>query len=96
MKPRRRSAPRKVSGVGTPGSSRGRRPSWEPFRAAERPFGNYSPHAARVLALAYPNTYHVGMSSLGFQRTFHLVHERPGWACQRFFCKERMFTYTYL
>ncbi|HVR30150.1 MAG TPA: radical SAM protein, partial [Thermoanaerobaculia bacterium] len=36
-------------------------------------------------ALAYANTYHVGMSSLGFQRVWELVHRRPGWTCERFF-----------
>jgi radical SAM superfamily enzyme YgiQ (UPF0313 family) len=45
----------------------------------------FSPHARHRLALGYANTYHVGMSSLGFQRTFELVHRRPDWACERFF-----------
>ena len=38
-----------------------------------------------TMALAYANTYHVGMSSLGFQRVWELVHRRPGWTCERFF-----------
>ncbi|HKG34710.1 MAG TPA: radical SAM protein, partial [Gemmatimonadales bacterium] len=37
------------------------------------------------LALAYGNTYHVGMSSLGYQRSYELVHARPEWSCERFF-----------
>ena len=37
------------------------------------------------LALAYANTYFVGMSSLGFQRTFEVVHQREGWGAERFF-----------
>ncbi len=60
-------------------------PDWSRFVAAERPLVRFSPHARHRLALGYANTYHVGMSSLGFQRTFELVHRRPGWACERFF-----------
>jgi len=47
--------------------------------------GRFSPHADNTLALAYANSYHIGMSSLGFQRTWELVHRRPGWACERLF-----------
>jgi radical SAM superfamily enzyme YgiQ (UPF0313 family) len=59
--------------------------SWAPFRADERALRPFSAHAEHSLALAYANSYHVGMSSLGFQRTYELVHDRPGWACERFF-----------
>ena len=58
---------------------------WSPFAAAERPVARFSPHGRQRLALAYANRYHVGMSSLGFQRVYELVHERPGWSCERFF-----------
>jgi len=58
---------------------------WAAIRAAERPVGNYSPHGEWSLALAYANTYHIGMSSLGFHRVYDLVHAEPGWACERFF-----------
>ena len=37
------------------------------------------------LALAYANSYHVGMSSLALHRVYELVHRRPGWTCERFF-----------
>ena len=37
------------------------------------------------LALAYANSYHVGMSSLALHRVYELVHQRPGWTCERFF-----------
>lgn len=47
--------------------------------------GIYSPHAEHSLAVVYANTYHVGMSSLGYQRVYELVHRRPGWAAERFF-----------
>ncbi len=58
---------------------------WAPFRADERPVVKFSPHAEHRLALAYANTYHIGMSSLGFQRVYELVHEAPEWTCDRFF-----------
>ncbi|HEY7214088.1 MAG TPA: hypothetical protein VIC28_05620, partial [Thermoanaerobaculia bacterium] len=58
---------------------------WSPFLAAERPVERFSPHGTHRLALAYANTYHVGMSSLGFQRVYELVHGRSGWSCERFF-----------
>ncbi len=59
--------------------------TWAPFRADERPLRRFSPHGEHRLALAYANSYHVGMSSLGFQRTYELIHGRPGWSCERFF-----------
>lgn len=55
------------------------------LRAAERPVATLSNGGEHTLALAYGNTYHVGMSSLGFQRVFELVHQVPGWSCERFF-----------
>ncbi|MCP3963650.1 MAG: radical SAM protein [bacterium] len=58
---------------------------WAPTRAAERAVRPFSPHATYRLALAYANAYEVGMSSLGFQRVYKLVHEAPEWACERFF-----------
>ena len=63
---------------------------WAPYRAAERPVPaadgrGFSPHAANRLALAYANAYEVGMSSLGFQRVYELVHRTPEWAAERFF-----------
>lgn len=58
---------------------------WSPFRADERPVERFSPHGTYRLALAYANTYHVAMSSLGFQRVYELVHLRPEWSCERFF-----------
>lgn len=58
---------------------------WSPFRADERRLEPYSPHGDHALALAYANSYHIGMSSLALHRVYHLVHERPGWSCERFF-----------
>ena len=58
---------------------------WSPRRAAERPVRAFPRHGRNRLALAYANTYHVGMSSLALQRVYELVHERPDWSCERFF-----------
>lgn len=37
------------------------------------------------VALVYPNTYKTGMSSLGFQRVYHLINQEPSVACERVF-----------
>lgn len=37
------------------------------------------------VALAYPNTYHVGMSNLGLQRIYSLLNARPDTVCERVF-----------
>ena len=58
---------------------------WNQHRAAEM-LVREVPHEGRfALGLAYANSYHVGMSSLGFQRVWELVHRRQGWVCERFF-----------
>ncbi len=61
------------------------RHDWRPFRADERPVEAFSPHGRFTLALAYANSYHVGMSSLALHRVYQLVHQRPEWSCERFF-----------
>ncbi|MEP0766807.1 MAG: TIGR03960 family B12-binding radical SAM protein [Fimbriimonadia bacterium] len=44
------------------------------------------PHGARLrVALAFPNTYYLGMSNLGFQVVYRLFNEMPGVACERVF-----------
>jgi len=58
---------------------------WRAHRAAERPVEAFPRHGRFTLALAYANSYHVGMSSLGFQRVYELVHRTPEWSCERFF-----------
>jgi radical SAM family uncharacterized protein/radical SAM-linked protein len=41
---------------------------------------------ARVrFALAFPDTYEVGMSNLGFRLLYHLLNDQPGIACERVF-----------
>ncbi len=37
------------------------------------------------MALVYPNTYEVGMSSLGFQLVYSLINEQESLVCERFF-----------
>jgi radical SAM superfamily enzyme YgiQ (UPF0313 family) len=58
---------------------------WSSFRAAERLVEQFAVHGRYRLGLAYANSYHVAMSSLGFQRTYELVHRRPEWTCERLF-----------
>ncbi len=36
-------------------------------------------------ALAFPDTYEVGMSNLGFRLLYHLLNDQPGIACERVF-----------
>ncbi len=44
------------------------------------------PHAGRVrVALAFPNTYFVGMSNLGFQTVYRLFNDHPEIVCERVF-----------
>jgi radical SAM superfamily enzyme YgiQ (UPF0313 family) len=44
------------------------------------------PHGGRVrVALAFPNTYYVGMSSLGFQTVYRLFNDLDEVACERVF-----------
>ena len=58
---------------------------WRVVRAAEKPVAEFSSHGRFRLALAYANSYHIGMSSLGFQRVWELVQRTPEWSCERFF-----------
>jgi radical SAM superfamily enzyme YgiQ (UPF0313 family) len=44
------------------------------------------PHGGRLrIALAFPNTYFVGMSNLGFQTIYRLLNAEPGIVCERVF-----------
>jgi radical SAM superfamily enzyme YgiQ (UPF0313 family) len=46
----------------------------------------HKPHGGKIrVALAYPNTYRVGMSNLGFQTIYHLLNQRPDTVCERVF-----------
>src|SRR5215471_21849880 len=44
------------------------------------------PHGDRLrVALAFPNTYFVGMSNLGFQTVYRLFNAEDGIVCERVF-----------
>ena len=45
----------------------------------------YAPGSRTGFALAYPNTYHVGMSNLGFQIIYQQINSRADTACERIF-----------
>ena len=48
------------------------------------------PHGGRLrVALAFPNTYFVGMSNLGFQTVYRLFNELDGVVCERVFLPGR-------
>ena len=48
------------------------------------------PHGGRLrVALAFPNTYHVGMSSLGFQTVYRLFNDLDDVVCERVFLPGR-------
>ena len=48
------------------------------------------PHAGRLrVALAFPNTYNVGMSNLGFQTAYRLFNEADEVVCERLFLPPR-------
>ncbi|OQY13904.1 MAG: hypothetical protein B6I31_00145, partial [Desulfobacteraceae bacterium 4572_19] len=42
-------------------------------------------HGRIRVALVYPNTYHVGMSNLGFQSVYYLLNAIDNLVCERFF-----------
>jgi radical SAM superfamily enzyme YgiQ (UPF0313 family) len=51
-------------------------------------FGSIRKDPARVrlrFALAFPDTYEVGMSNLGFRLLYHALNDRPDVACERVF-----------
>lgn len=41
------------------------------------------------VALVYPNTYHQGMSNLGFLTVYHLLNSRDDCLCERFFLPDK-------
>src|SRR5687767_4804172 len=48
------------------------------------------PHGSRLrIALAFPNTYWVGMSNLGFQTMYRLLNAEEDIVCERFFLPPR-------
>lgn len=44
---------------------------------------------SHLVALAYPNTYNVGMSNLGFQSIYYLLNQEAEINCERFFSPDQ-------
>ncbi len=63
--------------------------SWEQKEAAQAVLAKEvgyvrKPHTDRLrIALAFPNTYYVGMSNLGFQTVYHLFNTHDDVVCER-------------
>lgn len=50
---------------------------------------HHKPHQLGLdIALAYPNTYHLGMSNLGFQSVYQLFNAHPRICCERVFAPD--------
>lgn len=49
----------------------------------------YAPGARSGFALVYPNSYHVGMSNLGFQIIYQQINNRSDTACERVFLPDK-------
>jgi len=48
------------------------------------------PHAGKLrVALAYPNTYYLGMSNVGFQAVYRFLNDEPDVVCERVFLPDR-------
>ena len=56
----------------------------------------YAPGSRTGFALAYPNTYHVGMSNLGFQIIYQQINSRTDTACERVFLPEKKLEQEYV
>lgn len=63
--------------------------------AAERGAAVFAPGSRQGFALAYPNSYHVGMSNLGFQIIYQQINSRKDTACERVFIPDRKFEQEY-
>jgi radical SAM superfamily enzyme YgiQ (UPF0313 family) len=51
----------------------------------ETDYSRKDPGGRIKIALAYPNTYYVGMSNLGFHTMYHIFNSRPDTLCERVF-----------
>ena len=49
----------------------------------------FAPGSKHSFALVYPNTYHVGMSNLGFQIIYQQINSRGDTACERLFLPDK-------
>ena len=55
--------------------------------------GTITKNAGQVrlrFALAYPNTYFVGMSNLGMQTMYRVINQRPDTVCERVFLPDTL------
>lgn len=55
----------------------------------EEGYSVFPPGARKLFALAYPNSYFVGMSNLGFHIIYEQSNSRGDTACERFFMPEK-------
>lgn len=60
---------------------------WREVKARERGASRIIPPADCQVALVYPNSYAVGMSSLGYQMVYRWINQQPGALAERFFCE---------
>jgi radical SAM family uncharacterized protein len=49
----------------------------------------FAPGSRQGFALVYPNTYHVGMSNLGFQIIYQQINSRGDTSCERLFLPDK-------
>lgn len=56
----------------------------------------YAPGARSGFALVYPNSYHVGMSNLGFQIIYQQINSRGDTACERVFLPDKKMEQEYV
>ncbi|MHB8845644.1 MAG: radical SAM family protein, partial [Nitrospirota bacterium] len=68
--------------------SRGLREKAEALLAAEQGTVRKARGAGIEVALAYPNTYHVGMSNLGVHQLYSILNQRADTSCERVFLPE--------
>ena len=57
--------------------------------AEEQGYYRYPPGTRTKFALAYPNSYFLGMSNLGLHIIYELLNKRGDTACERVFLPER-------
>ncbi|MBQ0104731.1 MAG: radical SAM protein [Armatimonadetes bacterium] len=58
------------------------------YRLSEKYLENYIPGKLCRIALGFPNTYRVGMGSLGFQIVYSILNNNPKCSAERFFLPE--------
>lgn len=56
----------------------------------------FAPGSRHGFALVYPNTYHVGMSNLGYQIIYQQINSRGDTACERLFLPDKKIEQEYI